>query len=39
MEDNKGLMILDSCYEKVLGGVPFVSEPVEELANNYLKKY
>ncbi|WP_335980102.1 EcsC family protein [Fusobacterium polymorphum] len=39
MEDNKGLMILDSCYEKVLAGVPFVSEPVEELANNYLKKY
>ena len=39
MEDNKGLMILDACYKKVLEGIPLVSEPVEELADSYLKKY
>ena len=39
MEDNKGLMILDACYKKVLEGIPLMSEPVEELADSYLKKY
>lgn len=39
MEDNKSLMILDACYKKVLEGIPLVSEPVEELADSYLKKY
>ena len=39
MEDNKGLMILDACYKKVLEGIPLVNEPVEELADSYLKKY
>ena len=39
MEDNKGLMILDACYKKVLEEIPLVSEPVEELADSYLKKY
>ena len=38
MEDNKGLMILDACYKKVLEGIPLVNEPVEELADSYLKK-
>lgn len=32
-------MILDACYKKVLEGIPLVSEPVEELADSYLKKY
>ena len=31
--------ILDSCYEKCLNGIPKVSPSVEEMANDYLKKY
>lgn len=38
-EGNKGLQILDSIYEKCLDGIPKVSKPVEELANDYIKKY
>ncbi|TGY43683.1 EcsC family protein [Clostridium sartagoforme] len=33
------MKILDSCYEKCLNGIPKVSLNVEEMANNYLKKY
>lgn len=38
-EGNKGLQILDSIYEKCLDGIPKVSKSVEELANDYIKKY
>ena len=31
--------MLDTCYEKCLNGVPYVSPSVEELANDYLNKY
>lgn len=33
------MKILDSCYEKCLNGIPKVSSSVEEMANDYLKKY
>lgn len=33
------MALLDACYEKCLNGVPFVSPPVAELANDYLDKY
>ena len=33
------MKLLDSCYEKCLNGIPHVSSPVEELANDYLGKY
>lgn len=38
-EKNKGVMILDTLYERCLNGVPKVSKPVEELAKDYTKKY
>lgn len=31
--------VLDQCYAQVLIGVPKVSKPVEQLANEYLEKY
>ncbi|MGN0812469.1 MAG: EcsC family protein [Candidatus Coproplasma sp.] len=31
--------LLDTCYTKSINGIPNVSESVEELANDYLKKY
>lgn len=37
-EKNKGVVILDTLYERCLNGVPKVSKPVEELANDYTKK-
>lgn len=33
------MKILDSCYEKCLNGIPKVSPSVEEMVNDYLKKY
>ena len=33
------MSLLDTCYEKCLNGVPYVSPSVEELANDYLDKY
>ena len=33
------MTLLDSCYEKCLNGVPYVSPSVAELANDYLDKY
>ena len=33
------IKILDSWYEKCLNGIPKVSPSVEEMANDYLKKY
>ena len=33
------MKIFDSCYEKCLNGIPKVSPSVEEMANDYLKKY
>jgi len=33
------MALLDSCYEKCLNGVPYVSPSVAELANDYLDKY
>lgn len=31
--------LLDDTYEKVLGGIPKVSPPIEEFANDYLSKH
>lgn len=31
--------LLDSCYEKCLNGIPKVSPSVEEMANEYMRKY
>ncbi|MHC9000079.1 EcsC family protein [Enterococcus bulliens] len=39
VESNKGLQILDYLYDKTMNGIPAVSKPVEELANDYIKKY
>ena len=33
------MKILDSCYEKCLNGIPKVSSNVEDMANDYLRKY
>lgn len=33
------MKLLDSCYEKCVNGIPKVSLNVEELADDYLKKY
>ena len=33
------MALLDTCYEKCLNGVPYVSPSVKELANDYLNKY
>lgn len=33
------MKLLDSCYEKCMHGVPKVSPSVENMANDYLKKY
>lgn len=39
IEGNQGVQFLDSLYGKCLNGIPKVSKPVEELANDYIKKY
>jgi uncharacterized protein (DUF697 family) len=39
IEDNKGLQILETLYSKCLDGIPKVSKPVSELADDYIKKY
>lgn len=33
------MTLLDTCYEKCLNGIPYVSPSVEELAKDYLDKY
>ena len=33
------MSLLDSCYEKCLNGIPYVSPPVSELADDYLDKH
>ncbi|MDE6664334.1 MAG: EcsC family protein [Lachnospiraceae bacterium] len=33
------MSLLDACYEKCLNGIPKVSPSVEDMANDYLKKY
>ena len=33
------MKLLDSCYDKCLNGVPYVSPTVEEFANDYLSKH
>lgn len=33
------MSLLDSCYEKCLNGVPYVSPSVEEFAKDYLEKH
>jgi len=38
MDEKRILMILDELYGKVLNGIPKVSKPVDELANDYLAK-
>ena len=44
-KDKKGISqedimtLLDSCYEKCLNGIPYVSPPVSKLADDYLDKY
>ena len=32
------MKLLDSCYEKVLSGIPHVSPSVEDMANDYLSR-
>lgn len=32
------MKLLDSCYDKCLNGVPKVSQSVEDMAEDYLKK-
>lgn len=39
IEQEDVMNILDSCYEKCLNGIPKISPSVEEMANDYLKKY
>ncbi|MDT1957392.1 EcsC family protein [Carnobacterium divergens] len=39
VDGNKGLNLLDFAYEKCLNGVPKVSKPISELADDYIKKY
>lgn len=39
LNENKMVTILDSLYDKSLKGIPNVSKPVEELANDYIKRY
>lgn len=31
--------LLDTCYEKSLNGIPMVSQPIEEMVDNYLGKH
>ena len=46
-KDNKQTLIsqediakmLDACYSKAIDGIPLVSPPIEDLANEYLQKY
>lgn len=38
MDEKQIVTVLDELYGKVLIGVPKVSKPVEELANDYMKK-
>lgn len=38
MEHNEVMQVLDGLYEKVSYGIPRVSQPVQELAEEYLKK-
>lgn len=39
IESNKGLQLLNFAYDKCLDGIPKVSKPVAELADDYIKKY
>ncbi len=39
IEESKGLLLLESLYDKCLDGIPKVSKPVSELADEYIKKY
>ncbi|EJV9522305.1 EcsC family protein [Listeria monocytogenes] len=39
VEGNKVLQMLDTLYEKCLNGIPKISIPVSELADEYIKKY
>lgn len=38
VEGNKVLQMLDTLYEKCLNGIPKISIPVSELADEYIKK-
>lgn len=38
-EESKGLLLLESLYDKCLDGIPKVSKPVSELADECIKKY
>ncbi|MBM7690550.1 EcsC family protein [Enterococcus ureilyticus] len=39
IEGKKGVQLLDSLYGKCLNGIPKISKPVNELANDYIRKY
>lgn len=40
MVSNEDIMkLLDTCYEKSLNGIPMVSQPIEEMVDNYLEKH
>lgn len=37
---NEDIMkLLDTCYEKSLNGIPMISQPIEEMVDNYLEKH
>jgi len=38
-DTSKGSQILDFAYDKCLTGIPKVSKPVEDLANDYISRY
>lgn len=40
MVSNEDIMkLLDTCYEKSLNGIPMLSQPIEEMVDNYLGKH
>lgn len=39
LDEKKMMTVLDELYGKALNGVPKVSKPIEELANDYLDKF
>ena len=38
LDEKKMLTVLDELYSKALGGIPKVSKPIEELAEDYMQK-
>lgn len=38
LDEKKMLTVLDELYSKALDGIPKVSKPIEELAEDYIQK-